>query len=304
MKRKLPWVKSVEQPRRRTDTSAYEARREVLPQQPNQFQRNRTLPQQPKDQSVRSQAHQLRLLRRRILLIVAFGSGIVVVTLFIASQLMTSVRVSLINTAHAVNQSQQSEYKKVIEEYLDTHPIERLRFAVNTPQLLRIMQETHPEVDTLSVRSDGLGKAAFIVTAKKPVAMWVVGSTTLFVDTDGITFKDNYYATPQVQVVDNSGASVPQGQAVASSRLLSFVGQVVAKAQARNFSIAEIEIPAGAIRKVAIRMKDVPPKIYMTIDRGAGEQVDDMVDTLNYMKNHSITADYIDVRTPSKAFYK
>lgn len=301
---KLPWAKNQDQPRRRTDTSSYEVRREPVSPQPNQFQRNRTLPQQPKDQSVRSQAHQLRTLRRRILLIVAVGAGIVLLSLFVALQLTTSVRISLIHTESAVSQSQQAAYKKAVEQYLDTHPIERLRFAMNTSQLLRSVQKDHPEVDGLKVQSDGLGKASFVMTVRKPVAMWVTGATTLFVDNDGITFHDNYYNAPQVQVVDNSGASVPQGEAVTSSRLLSFVGQIVSKAQARGLAIKEIEIPAGAIRKVVVHVKDISTKVYMTIDRGAGEQVEDMVDSLSYLKNHTTTADYVDVRTPGKAFYK
>ena len=130
---KLPWLKPKEQqPRRRADVLLHEARREVASQQPNQFQRNRTLPQQPKDQSVRSQAHQLRTLRRRILLIVAFGAGIVVISLFVASQLITSVRVSLINTENAVDQSQQAAYKKVIDQYLDAHPFHEGLAMVST----------------------------------------------------------------------------------------------------------------------------------------------------------------------------
>ena len=302
---KLPWLKPKEQqPRRRADVLLHEARREVASQQPNQFQRNRTLPQQPKDQSVRSQAHQLRTLRRRILLIVAFGAGIVVISLFVASQLITSVRVSLINTENAVDQSQQAAYKKVIDQYLDAHPIERLRFIVNTAQVLRTIQKEYPEIEALKVAGDGFGKAVFVMSARKPVAMWMTTNSTLFVDNEGITFSDNYYVAPQVQMVDNSGASIPQGEAVTSSRLLSFVGQIVSKAQTRELSVKEIEIPAGAIRKVVVHIKDVSTKVYMTIDRGAGEQVDDMVDSLNYLKNHNINAEYVDVRTPGKAFYK
>lgn len=301
---KLPWKAPDKPPRRHADTSARQVVREAPSSQPNQFQRNRTLPQQPKDQSTRSQAHQLRTLRRRILLIVAVGVGIVVLSLFIASQLTTSVRVSIINTASAVDQNKQSVYKKIIDQYLDARPVERLRFAVNTPQLLRVLQQTQPEIESLNVQADGLGKTAYVMSVRKPVAMWVNGASTLFVDTDGITFNDNYYRSPQVQVVDNSGASAPQGQVIASSRLLSFVGQVVAKAEARGFSVQEIEIPPGAIRKVVIHVKDLSTNVYMTIDRGAGEQVDDMVDSLNYVKSHTITADYVDVRTPGKAFYK
>jgi hypothetical protein len=104
-------------------------------------------------------------------------------------------------------------------------------------------------------------------------------------------------------VIDNSGVKTEQGKAIASSRLLSFVGQVVALSSQKGVSVTQVEIPAQSTRQVYIHGEGIPV-MRMTIDKGVGEQVNDMAAALQYFKERGETPSYIDVRVPSRAFYK
>jgi hypothetical protein len=117
-------------------------------------------------------------------------------------------------------------------------------------------------------------------------------------------FEKNYYETPSVQIIDESGISPEQGSAVASARLLSFVGKVVAQAEEGNYQVTEAILPVGTTRQLEIRLKDVQPLIKLSIDRGAGEQVEDMIRVLRYLNSKGLSPSYVDVRVTGRAVYQ
>jgi len=90
---------------------------------------------------------------------------------------------------------------------------------------------------------------------------------------------------------------------VASARLLSFVGRVVALAGESSYQVTEAILPSGTTRQLEIRLKDVGPLVKLSIDRGAGEQVEDMVRVLRYMSSRGVGATYVDVRVSGRAVY-
>lgn len=274
-----------------------------------QFRRNRTLsgvrrdPMDP-SHSPRSQVHHLTNQRRRvggILLIVV--AGIIVLTLII-TQLTARVIIAGSSTP-ITGEIDTAKYEKVINDYLGIHPAGRFRFALDENELSDYAASVTPEVKHMKQNGAvNLVETRFVMTFRKPVAGWLINGRQYYVDNEGIVFEKNYYETPGVQIIDESGISPEQGSAVASARLLSFVGRIVALAGESSYQVTEAILPVGTTRQLEIRLKDVGPLIKLSIDRGAGEQVEDMVRSLRYLSSKGLSPTYIDVRVSGRAVYQ
>lgn len=302
-------------PRRRVADVTSEPREREASAERFTFQRNRTLTGSSSSRiatvneagadmrSPRVQAHELTRKRRHIgslfllVLLIAAGLGVLVY------QFTARVDVSLErNVSAAPDQS----YEPIIQEYLSAHPVERLRFLLNAEQLSLFMQTKVPEVSSVTVKGwAGFGASEIAITARQPIAGWSIQGSQRYVDAAGIAFARNYYATPGVQIIDKSGAADAQaGQSVASNRFLGFVGRVVGIAGGKGLMVTEVTIPPATTRQVELRLEGLNYPVKMTIDRPAGEQVEDMSRAMDWLKANNKGAEYIDVRVSGKAFYK
>jgi hypothetical protein len=280
------------------------------------FQRNRTLTgstsndvrsaQRTTDdlRSPRTQAHHLALQRRKIstvLIVVLAGSGLLFWLL-----LQFTARVSIVVEDTALSRPIDSSiYEKAINDYLGINPVMRLRFAVDVAGLSSYVSSQLPEVESVdAVNLASIGETAVSVTLRHPVAGWTIQNRQYYVDAQGVAFERNYFANPTVQIVDDSGAALQQGTTVASNRFLGFVGRVVALSRASGYTVSQAILPAGTTRQLEVRIDGVGPRVKLSIDRPAGEQVEDMVRALGYVSSQGIAAQYIDVRVSGKAFYQ
>lgn len=196
-------------------------------------------------------------------------------------------------------------YEKTIQEYFMKQPIERLRFLLNEKALAEYVQHRAPEVATLRPEGfAGFGKTSFMVTMRTPIAGWSVDGTQRYVDEAGVSFQRNYFSSPAVKIVDKSGIPVQSGKAVASNRFLGFVGLLAGLSKSYGYQVTEVVIPERTTRQVQLRLKDIPSPILFSIDRGAGEQAEDMSRSLAWFKSRNMSPEYIDVRVSGKAFYK
>jgi len=91
---------------------------------------------------------------------------------------------------------------------------------------------------------------------------------------------------------------------VASNRFLGFVGRIVALSKSSGYTVTQAVLPVGTTRQLEIRLKDVVPIVRLSIDRPAGEQVEDMSRTLGYFIGRGEAPAYVDVRVSGKAFYR
>ncbi|MEP6710410.1 MAG: hypothetical protein ABJA64_01695 [Candidatus Saccharibacteria bacterium] len=196
-------------------------------------------------------------------------------------------------------------YAKIIDDYFGQRPIERFRFLLNEHTLTQFIQSKAPEISSASTDgSAGFGKSTMVLVARKPVAGWNMAGIQEYVDGSGTTFTKNYYPSPSVQIVDNSGVPAEAGKAVASNRFLSFIGRLVGLAGAKGYSVEQVIIPPDTTRQVALKIKDIPYQVKCSIDRPAGEQVEDLNTSIVYLKSHGLTPSYLDVRVSGKAFYR
>ncbi len=279
------------------------------------FSRNRTLTgstssylsdikRQADFQSPRSHAHHLALQRRKI-------GGVFLIVLAVAAFLFTllmqfTARVTVSVTDTSLSKNIDSErYVKVINDYLGGHPTSRLRFALDQNDLKNFLVGAVPEVaDVLDISLGAIGETNITLAMRRPVAGWTINSKQYFVDSNGVAFEKNYFADPSVQIVDNSGVALQQGATVASNRFLGFVGRVVALSKERSYVVTQAIIPTDTTRQLEVVIQNVVPRIKLSIDRGAGEQVEDMDRALQFLSARGQSPSYVDVRVSGKAFYK
>lgn len=272
-----------------------------------QFRRNQTLSSYrhtTPEESSRQKAHVLAVQRRKlggIFLIVAVA---VVALALLLWQLLAQVYITT-TTKQLSTSFDTSLYEDAVSKYLNLNPAQRLRFALDESALSAFVASEYPEVEQLRLSgTPGLAQGSFTVTFRTPVAGWQINSNQYYVDEHGVVFEKNYYETPTVQIVDESGVSPEQGSAVVGTRLLGFLGKVVAQAQGRGYTPVKAVLPEGTTRQVEVEFKGIKTRVKFSIDRGAGEQMEDADRSLSYLKKTGTRAGYVDVRVSGRAAYR
>lgn len=301
--------------RRRVGDDAVGASNRTDDQNRTLFRRNRTLvgslsssvssaSELSTDQlrSPRAHVHHLSAHRRRlgsILMAVVVSAGFLVWLLY---EFTAGVSISPINSGIVVP---PERYQHAITSYMQSHPLERLRFALNEAQLNVYLKQHVPEVLDVHVSgASGFATSHFDISFRQPIASWLIGSEQYYVDKNGESFRVNYFDQPTVKIVDNSGVPQTTGSTVASSRFLQFVGRVVDVARASNMTVEEAIIPAGSTRQIQVKIKDHGYPIKLSLDRPVGEQVEDMLHAVTYLDGKGMSPEYVDVRVSSRAYYK
>lgn len=193
-------------------------------------------------------------------------------------------------------------YKKAITQYLGVRPAERFQFALNEKSLGQFVADKLPEVK--GVKSSG--KGSFKIELRRPIASWKIARTQSFVDEEGNSFTRNYFGTPGVIVVDNSGANTEKdGRAVVSERFLHFLGRLVSIFNASGVGrVSEASLPKSMAREIDIKVDTRPYIIKTHIDRDPAATVEDIKRVVSYLDQRQLSASYIDVRVVGRAFYR
>ena len=293
-------------PRRRLPVEVEDTAAQA-PASGGQFRRNQTLSSyrhNTPEESTRQKARTLTVQRRKLSSIFAIVMAATILLIVLLWQLIGQI--SITTSSKQLNSTfKPAAYEKSINDFLGLNPAQRLRATLSEEALSEYVAGQLPEVEKVALSGgSGVAQANFAITFRTPVAGWQINSRQYYVDANGVVFEKNYYTTPTVQIVDESGISPEQGTAVAGTRLLGFLGRVVAGAGERGYSVTQAILPASTTRQVDIYLKDVPTRIKFSIDRGAGEQVEDMSRVLKYLNAQSTGAQYVDVRIAGKAAYQ
>lgn len=251
--------------------------------------------------SPRAHAHELARRRQHvgsILFVTLLGCALLG---FLIMQFTASVTVR----SSELTMQLDDRYSRDIEDYFNRQPIERLRFLLREDRLLAYLQSVAPEVAKVDVEgSVGYGNTAFALTMREPIVAWNINNNRQYVDTSGTAFTRNYYADPKVQVVDESGIQISGGETVASNRFLGFIGRVVGLAKSSGYTVTDVILPRGMTREVDIKLEGVGYPIRFSVDRPAGEQIEDMDRALTWLTANSQNPEYLDVRVSRRSYYK
>lgn len=250
----------------------------------------------------REKVHHLTQLRRKLSFVLSCSLVVILLLLVFLQQFSAGVDVQFRGSPRAVD---TTPYEQAIQDYLAQNPLERLRFNMNREQLNNFVIDKLPEVERIEPAGYSRPvESRFDVTLRKPVVSWQVEDKLYFVDAHGVSFTKSVYPTPVVKIVDNSGVAHTSGTAIASARFLAFVGRAVALVEKNGLNVTQVAIPAGTSRQVALSLANKPYTVVMSIDRSAGEQVEDMVRTVQYFDTRGRAPQYIDLRVKGKAYYR
>lgn len=276
----------------------------------NNFRRNRTIsgikkPVNIENESNRLNLHQLSLKRQKLVRILLVTSATVIILLLFLLNFIAIVNVKIVSVDLSI-ELDRTKFENVIYEYLNTYPLARFKPFSDPYKLNNFVIDRVPEIEDI-VQSDDyfLGGSDYFVKLRKPVASWIIEDDKNYVDGNGIAFDVNYFSDSILEIKDNSGVGIDSGAANVSKRFLSFIGQVVSLSKNRGIEVSEAILPQNTTRRLDVKIKNsLNSIIKMTIDRPAGEQVEDMDRVVRYFLSNNQDPEYIDVRVPEKAYYK
>jgi len=255
-------------------------------------------------QSTRTKSIQITTHRRKILLIFSAIIAVIILIYFCIMQLTANFQIT-INESKTSQTIDSLKYKKALEDYVNDNALSRIRTFLDKDSMSEFMLIKYPEVLSVSDRGkSSLFDTTYQFTFRKPVAKLKMENTTYFVDSNGISFENNYFEEPDLNIIDNSGIKLEKGEAIVSNKFLKFVGRLVEEALNKGYFITEAIIPPEKTREVDIKLKGRGTIIKLAVDREVTSQIEDMNRALLYMDKIAIEPSYIDIRISGKAFYK
>lgn len=257
--------------------------------------------------SPRLKEHELKR-HRNVLLLSLVGAFVVIGLLgWLMSEFSAGSLEIRSSTQLASQQIDSQKYQKILNSYYASRPLERFHFALQSKSLLAYIQREAPEVESLSIDTGSSsfgGRGVATLTFREPLVGWQIRGRVYLIDKHGMAFEKNYYGSPLVTVHDASGINPDEG-VIASSRFLSFLGKVVSGVNASGVgTVNKVTLPPGLTREIDINLAGKPYRLKLQMDREPTGQVADIVAAVRYLDAHGITPTYVDVRVPSKAFWK
>ena len=116
-----------------------------------------------------------------------------------------------------------------------------------------------------------------------------------------VVIEDYTDYQPTVEILDENAST---GGKI-TNRMNSYIGQAEADFKALGYNPTKVIIPNGSIRMIYFYLEGHNGYIKMTIDRGSAVSVEDADRLIRYLASQEITDfEYLDVRTPGKAYWK
>lgn len=246
----------------------------------------------------------LRLIRRRLAAALAVIIIIISLGLSLLSQFTNSIADVSAGQEVKLSQTDKDSYRQLVNEYFASNSFERFSFARRNSVLLQYLSQKAPEIASFKLVPAGIMASRLEITVRQPVAMWIQGSKVSYVDSTGVVFGKNYFATPSIAIEDNSGVQL-SGSIATSAKFLSFVGKtVVAVEKNQGLKVVRVVIPHGSARYVEFYLdgRNYPFKAQIT--RDAASQASDIAVMTRYLDSHNIQPQYVDCRVEGKAYWK
>lgn len=252
--------------------------------------------------SDRLKHHDLRLTRRKIGWLLMGCLAAIAILYGLLRQFIWSVEIP---SSPSLTDSEQRAYKANIEDYLSTRPGERFFFTLNRSSLLASVQTAYPEIKAITLEPGGIFQSSRAeVMLRQAVAAWTLQGKTYYIDEHGVAFTRPPQVKPTLVVEDKTGINPEDVGAVASERMLYYIGRLVALVQSKGYVISKVELPAGTSRQVDLYLEGRGYAIRTHLDRDPAGQATDVVNAVKFFDARGLRPQYIDVRVSSKAYYK
>ncbi len=253
-------------------------------------------------QSDRLKHHTLKGQQRRILVYLSATTVVIGVIVTLLNNFILSASVQSIS---GVSSSVLTVYQQAVNEYLSSHPNERFSLSLRAEALSRAVQKQFPEVASVKLTvQPWLQPATASIVLRSPIASWTIGTTKYYIDEHGAAFQHNYGVEPALHVEDKTGIDPNSAGAVASGRMIHFIGRLVFLLGNSGYTVEKIELPPNTSREVDVRLPERGYVIKTNLDRDPAGQVADIVSAVKFLDGKGLRPVYADVRVASRLYYK
>ncbi|HSW81132.1 MAG TPA: hypothetical protein VLG40_01930 [Candidatus Saccharimonas sp.] len=251
----------------------------------------------------RLKLHELKAHRRKLMRLLGVVLLLIACLVFLIANFIVSPQLAA--TQRGVHQPDYAAYQKSIDTYFGDHPLERFGFLLDGANLATSLKHDHPELLALSVMRDWYGGNVRIgLSFRQPLLVWHIGAKQFYVDSEGLAFTYNHFAEPTVTVTDQSGLPPDQSGAVASTRFIRFLGQMVAAVNTYKKGLVTSVIIPPSTREIDLKLQGRDYPIKTNSDRDPLQQAEDIANALTWLDQRGIKPQYLDLRVTHKAFYK
>jgi hypothetical protein len=251
----------------------------------------------------RLKLHELKGHRRKVLRMLG---GVLVVVGALAFMLANFIITPAVTAPQKAGKPLQSRaYVDTMFVYFADHPLERFGFLLNTAGLEAYLKHTHNEVLSAAINRDWYGGNVRVdIFFRTPLLAWKTGAQQFYVDSQGIAFTYNHFAAPTVAVTDQTGLPPNQSGAVASTRFIRFLGQMVgAVNEYKKGKVVAVIIPPST-REIDLKLEGREYLIKTNSDRDPLQQAEDIAAALTRLDERGIKPQYVDLRVAHKAYFK
>lgn len=252
--------------------------------------------------SDRLKHHELKKTRRRLFGMFVGLLAISIGLFLLLSQFMMSIHVVVPGAPDSLT----ATYMKSIDTYIAARPVERFSFFLNRETLLAHIQQEHPEVSEVVVSLGGSlfqpGRAD--ISLREPIASWTIQGKRFYIDQHGVKFSVHIGTEPTLVVEDKTGVDLNSSSAVASERMIHYIGRLVTLLHEKGYVVEKLELPLLTSREVDVFLQGRAYRIKTSVDRDPAGQAMDVENIVVYLDSKQLSPTYVDARVPARAFYK
>ena len=217
--------------------------------------------------------------------------------------------VYLISSAQLLNLNSSqldSNYQATVDEYFSENPLSRYRLFFNEDELKNYIIQIHPNIGDIDINTPVIGAATISLGEKSPVFYWQTADTLYIGAADGTIYKqaqsEDSLEIPRI--TDGSSVEQELGDKVISSSTIEYLDSLEEELTNNGLTPVKYEIPTAS-RQVNVYLSGKKYFVKISLDRSVVGQLDELSRALKFINSSNISVkEYIDLRTPDKAFYK
>lgn len=100
------------------------------------------------------------------------------------------------------------------------------------------------------------------------------------------------------EIVDETGGGK------ISSRVKEYIGRIERDFAALGYQVKRVVLPSGMSRTLYVDLEGMKTYFKVNLDRGTAVSAEDAKRMIDYLKEHELEPEYVDVRVQGKGYYK
>lgn len=215
------------------------------------------------------------------------------------------------NTSNRFALQDQKVYEQAAHTMLGKSFANNNKLTINTAAVAAQLQSQFPEVHAVSISLPFIGrKPTVYIQPATPQIVLSTSSGQFILDSNGRALAAYTSATDLPSdravpiVTDQSGLTFKKGDVVLSSQSVAFIAEVAGQFQAKGIKAETWTLPAGA-SQLNVKVSGVPYSVKFNLQGSAKEQAGTFLAVKQRLDGeHTVPAEYIDVRVSGRAYYK